>query len=140
LKAPSRQPASILTRAFRAGDVIFREGDDPRDEAFLVHAGRVEVRKKVGGEERLLWTYGKGELLGELGLFAGGAPRSATAVAIEPVTMLVIPAKSLTSLVRANPTLAVAIIKDLSAKLLATNQLLVAEGERRARPAGRLTS
>ena len=140
MKATSRKPGSIQTRAFRAGDVVFREGDDPRGEAFLVHAGRVEVRKKVGGEERLLWTYGKGELLGELGLFAGGAPRSATAVAIEPVTLLVIPAKSLTALVRGNPALAVAIIKDLSAKLLATNQLLVAEGERRGRPAARLTS
>jgi hypothetical protein len=51
----------------------------------------------------------------------------------------VIPAKNLTSLVRANPTLAVAIIKDLSAKLLATNQLLVAEGERR-QPAARVRS
>jgi CRP-like cAMP-binding protein len=84
LKAAGRKPPSIQTRALRAGDVVFREGDDPRGEAFLVHAGRVEVRKKVGGEERLLWTYGKGELLGELGLFAGGAPRSATAVRRSP--------------------------------------------------------
>lgn len=135
VKATSGKPGSVQTRAFRAGDVIFREGEDPRGEAFLVHTGRVEVRKKVGGEGRLLWTCGKGELLGELGLFAGGAPRSATAVAIEPTTVLVIPAKRLTSLVRANPTLAVAIIKDLSAKLLATDQLLVAEGERRGLPA-----
>jgi CRP-like cAMP-binding protein len=139
LKAASRKPARIQTRAFRAGDVIFREGDDPRAEAFLVHGGRVEVRKKVGDDERLLWTYGSGELLGELGLFAGGAPRSATAVAIEPVTLLVIPAKSLTSLVRTNPALAVAIIKDLSAKLLATNQLLVAEGAR-GKTSARVTS
>lgn len=140
LKATSRKPGSVQTRTFRAGDVVFREGEDPRDEAFLVHAGRIEVRKRVGGEERLLWTYGKGELLGELGLFAGGAPRSATAVAIEPAALLVIPAKRLTSLVRTNPTLAVAIIKDLSAKLLATDKLLVAEGERRGRPAAPLTS
>ena len=141
LKATSRRKlGSIQTRTFRAGEVVFREGEHPRDEAFLVHAGRVEVRKKVGGEERLLWTYGPGELLGELGLFAGGTPRSATAVAIEPATLLVIPAKRLTSLVRANPTLAVAIIKDLSAKLLATDRLLVAEGERRGLPAAPLTS
>jgi CRP/FNR family transcriptional regulator len=141
LKATSRRKlGSIQTRTFRVGDVVFREGEDPRDEAFLVHAGRIEVRKRVGGEERLLWTYGKGELLGELGLFAGGTPRSATAVAIEPATLLVIPAKRLTSLVRTNPTLAVAIIKDLSAKLLATDRLLVAEGERRGLPAAPLTS
>jgi len=50
----NRKPGSVQTRTFRAGEVIFREGDVPRDEAFLVHAGRVEVRKKVGDEERLL--------------------------------------------------------------------------------------
>jgi len=39
LKATSRRKlGSIQTRTFRVGDVVFREGDDPRDEAFLVHA------------------------------------------------------------------------------------------------------
>jgi len=57
---------------------------------------------------------------------------SATAVAAEPVTLVIIPARRLDHLVRTNPTLAVAIIRDLSAKLLATNRLLAAEGERRA--------
>ena len=136
----SRKPGSVQTRTFRAGEVIFREGDVPRDEAFLVHAGRVEVRKKVGDEERLLRTFVKGELLGELGLFTGGSPRSATAVAAEAVTLVVIPAKRLNHLVRTNPTLAVAIIRDLSTKLLATNRLLAAEGERREARPGRVTS
>ena len=45
---------------------------------------------------------------------------------------MIIPARRLDHLVRTNPTLAVAIIRDLSAKLLATNRLLAAEGERRA--------
>jgi CRP-like cAMP-binding protein len=139
LKPTSRKPASVLTRAFRAGEVIFREGDDPRDEAYLVHAGRVAVHKKVGDEQRLLRTYVKGELLGELGLF-GGSPRSATAVAAEPVTLMVIPGKRLHHLVRTNPTLAVAIIRDLAVKLLATNALLAAEGERRSAPTGPVTS
>lgn len=136
----SRNPESVQIRTFRAGEVIFREGDAPRDEAFLVHAGRVEVRKKVRDEERLLRIYGKGELLGELGLFTGGSPRSATAVAAEAVTLVVIPATQLDHLVRTNPSLAVAIIHDLSAKLLATNRLLVAEGERRGAEPGPVTS
>lgn len=136
----SRKPANVQIRTFRAGEVIFREGDAHRDEAFLVHVGRVEVRKKVGDEERLLRIYGKGELLGELGLFTGGSPRSATAVAAEAVTLVVIPATQLDHLVRTNPTLAVAIIHDLSAKLLATNRLLVAEGERWGAEPGSVTS
>jgi len=127
-----RKPASVQTRQFSAGQVIFHESDDPRDEAFLVHAGRIEVRKQVGAEDRLLHVLGKGELLGELGLFGGG-PRSATAVAVEPVTLVVIPARSLSKLVRSNPELAVAIIRDLSVKLRATNELLATE-VRRHRP------
>jgi len=61
-------------------------------------------------------------------------------VAAEAVTLVVIPAKRLDHLVRTNPTLAVAIIRDLSAKLLATNRLLAAEGERRAAQPGHVTS
>lgn len=140
MKATNLKPgSSVQTRVFRAGEVIFREGDNPRDEAYLVHAGRVDVSKTVADEQRLLRTYVKGELLGELGLF-GGAPRSATAVATEPVTLMVIPAKRLNHLVRTNPTLAVAIIRDLSAKLRATNELLAAEGRRRLTPPRRVTS
>ena len=131
-----RKPADVTIRTFRAGEVIFREGDPPRDEAYMVHLGRIEVRKRVGDEERVLRVMVKGELLGELGLF-GKSPRSATAVALEPVTLVVIPARKLDQLVRSNPALAVAIIRDLSLKLLATNELLVAEGRRsQARSAG----
>ena len=138
-KPGTPKPGSVQTRAFRAGEVIFREGDDPRDEAYLVHAGRVDVRKTVADEQRLLRTYVKGELLGELGLF-GGAPRSATAVAAEPVTLVVSPARRLHHLVRTNPTLAVAIIRELSIKLRATNELLAAEGRRRSTRPGPVTS
>jgi CRP-like cAMP-binding protein len=126
----ARKLGNVTTRSFGTGEVIFREGDDPRDEAFMIHAGRVEVRKRVGREQRLLRVLVRGELLGELGLF-GSSPRSATAVAAEAVTLVVIPARRLNHLVRTNPGLAVAIIRDLSIKLLATNQLLAAEGQRR---------
>jgi CRP-like cAMP-binding protein len=130
-----RKPSDDVTiKTFRAGEIIFREGDRPRDEAYMVHQGRVEVRTQVGDEERVLHVMVKGELLGELGLF-GKSPRSATAVALEPVTLVVIPARKLDQLVRTNPTLAVAIIRDLSLKLLATDKLLAEEGRRRARRA-----
>jgi CRP-like cAMP-binding protein len=129
-----RKPTDVTMKTFRAGEVIFREGDPPRDEAYMVHLGRVEVRKQVGSEQRVLHVMMKGELLGELGLF-GKSRRSATAVALEPVTLMVIPARKLDQLVRTNPALAVAIIRDLSLKLLATNELLAEEGRRRTRGA-----
>ena len=117
----SRQSGEVPSRTFKAGDVIFKEGDDAKSEAFLVHEGKVEVRKSLGGEEKLLRVLGKGELLGELALFRN-APRSATAIAAEPVTLLLIPANRLEAMVRTNPALAMAIIKDLSGRMLAAEE------------------
>jgi CRP/FNR family transcriptional regulator, cyclic AMP receptor protein len=114
----SRQIGDIPTRTFNPGDVIFREGDDAKGEAFLVHLGKVEIRKLGAGEDRLLRVLGKGELLGELALFRN-APRSATAVAAEPVTLMLLSANRLDHMVRTNPALAVALIKELSNRMLA---------------------
>jgi CRP/FNR family cyclic AMP-dependent transcriptional regulator len=119
----SRQIQEVPTRTFQPGDVIFREGDDAKGEAFMVHLGRVEIRKQIGGEERLLNTLAKGELLGHLALFRN-APRSATAIAAEAVTLMVIPANRLDHLVRANPALAVALIRDLAKGMLAAEDRL----------------
>jgi CRP-like cAMP-binding protein len=107
----SRQIGEVPIRVFGPGDVIFREGDDPKGEAFMVHIGRVEIRQQISGEDRLLRVLATGGLLGELGLF-GNAPRSATAVATTAVTLMVISANRLDHLVRSNPSLAVAIIRD----------------------------
>lgn len=119
----SRQIGEVPTRTFQPGDVIFREGDDAKGEAFMVHVGRVEIRKRIGGEDRLLNTLAKGELLGHLALFRN-APRSATAIAAEAVTLMVISANRLDHLVRANPALAVALIRDLARMLLAAEDRL----------------
>ena len=119
----SRQIGEVPTRTFQPGDVIFREGDDARGEAFMVHVGRVEIRKRIGGEDRLLNTLAKGELLGHLALFRN-APRSATAIAAEAVTLMVIPANRLDHLVRTNPALAMALIRDLARMLLAAEDRL----------------
>ena len=129
----SRQIGEIPTRTFNPGDVIFREGDDPKGEAFFVHVGRVEIRKVMGGEDRVLAVLKKGDPLGELALFRN-APRSATAVAVEPVTLMVIPANRLDHMVRTNPALAVALIRDLANRMLAAEDR-AREAEDRARQA-----
>ena len=125
----SRQIGEVPTRTFEPGAVIFREGDDAKGEAFMVHQGRVEIRKQIGGEDRLLRALTKGELLGHIALFRN-APRSATAIAADAVTLMVIPANRLDHLVRANPALALALIRELATMLLAAEDRL-REGEER---------
>jgi len=117
----SRQIGDTPTRIFNPGDVIFREGDDAKGEAFIVHSGKVEIRLRVAGEEQLVTVLGKGELLGGYALFRK-APRSATAIAAEPVTLMVLPANRLEHMVRSNPLLAMAIVRDLITRLLATEE------------------
>jgi len=129
----SRQSGEVPSRTFTAGDVIFKEGDDAKGEAFLVHEGKVEIRKQIGAEARLLGVMSKGQLLGELALFRN-APRSATAIAVEPVTLLLIPANRLEAMLRTNPALVMAIIKDLSGRMLAAEER-ARDAEKRAREA-----
>jgi CRP-like cAMP-binding protein len=108
-----RQIADLPNETFEAGDVIFREGDESKDEAYLVHKGVVEVRRRVDGEERVLNTLAKGDLLGEVALFREG-PHSVTAVAVEQVTLLPIPAHRLENMVLTNPKLAIELIRQLA--------------------------
>jgi CRP/FNR family transcriptional regulator len=129
----SRQIGDIPTRTFNPGDVIFKEGDDAKGEAFMLHIGKVEIKKLIAGEQRLLTTIGKAELLGGLALFRN-APRSATAIAAEAVTLMVIPANRLDHMVRSNPTLAVALIKDLANRMLRAEDV-ARDAEKRAQEA-----
>ena len=129
----SRQIGDIPTRTFSPGDVIFKEGDDAKGEAFMLHIGKVEIKKLIAGEQRLLTTIGKGELLGELALFRN-APRSATAIAAEAVTLMVIPANRLDHMVRSNPALAAALIKDLANRMLRAEDV-ARDAEKRAQEA-----
>ncbi len=128
----SRQIGDVPTRTFKPGDFIFREGD-AASEAFMVHEGKVEVRRRFGDEHRVLRVLGKGDLLGELALFRN-APRSADAVAVEPVTLMLIPANRLEHLVRSNPALALALIRQLATRMLEAEDR-AREAERRAREA-----
>ncbi len=78
-----------------------------------MHQGTVEVKSRVDGEERLLRILRHGDLLGEVALFREGA-HSATAVALELVMLLVIPADRLERIVRTRPELAIALIRQLA--------------------------
>jgi rhodanese-related sulfurtransferase len=111
----------IERRTFKRGDIIFKEGDDARDEAFVIHSGTVEIRRSFDGVEKVLNRIGEGEPLGEIGLFRKG-PRSATAAAAEDVELLVIKDERLEWLVRNRPQLAIELLKRLSNLVVATDQ------------------
>ena len=108
-------------RRFKAGDVIFREGDDPRGEAYVVHSGTVKIRRQFDGVEKTLSTLGEGELVGEMALFRD-APRSADAVAATDVELLVIKNERLDWLIRNRPQLTREVVRRLSNWVVQTDR------------------
>src|SRR5439155_19177938 len=111
----------IERRRFTPGAVIFDEGDDARGEAYVVHAGAVEIRKRFDGTERRLNTMGEGELLGEMALFRK-APRSASAVAASEVELLVVRSERLEWLIRNRPQLTLEVLKRLSDQIVSADR------------------
>jgi S1-C subfamily serine protease/rhodanese-related sulfurtransferase len=112
----------IERRHFKPGDYIFKEGDDPHDEAFVIHSGTVEIRRNLNGAERVVNRIGEGEPLGEMALFRGVARRSAAAVAADDVELLVVKEERLEWLVLNRPRLALELLKRLSNLVVATDQ------------------
>jgi CRP/FNR family cyclic AMP-dependent transcriptional regulator len=92
--------ARMAHRRYRKGEVIFHEGD-PGDALHLVLSGRVKIsRVSLAGDETIVTSIGPGESFGELVLL-DGAPRSATATALEPTVTLVLGRPAFVSLVDA---------------------------------------
>ncbi|MEO8801552.1 MAG: Crp/Fnr family transcriptional regulator [Polyangiaceae bacterium] len=109
-------------REFRAGDVLFREGEEGR-EMFVIQGGRVQLFKRVGESERPIAVLGRGEFLGEMAIL-NNKPRSATALVLEDATVLVIDRRTLEAMVTANAEIALRLIKKLAARLDAADTLV----------------
>ena len=108
-------------RKFKSGEIIVREGDDPRGEAFVVHAGSVQIRRTFDGVEKILNTLGEGELFGELALFRS-APRSADAAAATEVELLVLKTERLDWLIRNRPQLTAEVVRRLANWVVQTDR------------------
>ena len=106
---------------FKAGEAIFLEGDNPHGEAYVIHSGRVEIRRRFDGVERVLAALGDGELLGDIALFRTSAARSAAAVAQSDVELLVIKAERLDWLIHNRPQLTKELLRRLSEMVVATD-------------------
>ena len=110
--------SGVATRAYKAGDTIFHEGDSA-SELFVIASGKVEIRHG----NRLLDTLDGNNIFGEMALI-DGAPRSATAVAATDVTVVPVAEKQFLFLVGQTPFFALMVMRALARRLRATNDAI----------------
>jgi CRP-like cAMP-binding protein len=107
---------SMRIRRFRRGEVVFHEGD-PGDALFVVASGSIKIGlPSDAGDEAILATVRPGDFFGELALL-DGAPRSATATALERTETLVLPRDRFRELVNGHPQLRDALLAALAGEL-----------------------
>ena len=104
-----------MPETFKAGQIIFNEGDESGDVLRILE-GKVEIVRSVGRHQILLGTVGAGEFLGEMGAIQG-RPRSATAQAASKVRAEVMPRNTFLSHVTRDPDVAQELIMRLSTRL-----------------------
>jgi CRP-like cAMP-binding protein len=107
---------TLRTRRFRRGEVLFHEGD-PGDALFVVASGAVKVVvPSEDGDEAILATLRRGDFLGELALL-DGAPRSASAIALEQTEVMALPREQFRALVASEPAIRDALFAALAGEL-----------------------
>jgi CRP/FNR family transcriptional regulator, cyclic AMP receptor protein len=113
LRVVARQ---LRRRRFRRGEVIFHQGD-PGDSLHVVMSGAVKiVLPSAEGEEAIIATLRPGDFFGELALL-DGAPRSATAVALEPSENMALPRSTFREILDHDPGLRDALLAGLAHEL-----------------------
>ena len=125
--------AAISTeRYFTVGDIIIEE-NSKAEGFFIIYKGKIEILKKFeDGEEVVLGVYSDGEFFGEMAILDEG-PRSATARAMEPTTVMQISYKDFEKILGVAPQIAYEIMKELSIRLRQTGALLVWQLKRKNR-------
>ncbi len=99
--------------SYKAGQTIVGEGAKGVG-FYLVLDGKVEVRKG----QRQLASLGKGEFFGEMAVI-DEQPRSADVIAVEPTRCWALSSWTFNGLLKSNPDIALAMLKELVKRLRA---------------------
>jgi CRP-like cAMP-binding protein len=110
--------AGVPARDFKAGDVIFRQGD-PAQELFIIQSGEVEIR--LGN--RVLETLPQYSIFGEMALI-DNAPRSATAIAASDAKLVPVSEKQFLFLISNTHYFALNVMRIMARRLRAANTAL----------------
>jgi CRP-like cAMP-binding protein len=119
-------------KTYAKGEAIIEERTSA-ERFFIIYRGKIEITKQFeDGEQFVLAVHSDGDFFGEMALLDEG-PRSATARAVEPTTVLEITRSNFETLLYKAPVIAYHIIRELSSRLRETGALLISLLHRRNR-------
>ena len=121
-----------VERSYDQGAVIIEE-NTAAERFCIICEGKIEISKRFeDGEQFVLGVHSDGEFFGEMAILDEG-PRSATARALEPTTVMEISRQDFETLLYKSPMLAFSIMKALSSRLRETGALLISHLQRKNR-------
>lgn len=108
--------AQGTSRRYKRGGPLFLEGEIA-DRVFLVESGWVTLRTTgPEGDEMILGLRGPGEVVGEMSAL-DGAPRSATAIAVDDLETTVVSASAMASLIDRDAAVAGDLLRVMARRL-----------------------
>lgn len=107
-------------RAYAKGETIFDEGA-PADRIHFVIEGRVKIVKATGARDIILELLGAGEPVGAVAAFER-RPFPASAVTMEPTTILSLPEREFFQLLEARPEMTRHLLSGLTMRLMMLNK------------------
>ena len=120
----SADKGRTFKKVFLRGQVIFRQGDIG-EEMYIIETGRIRVSVQIEKKQSIeLDIFGPKEFFGEMALF-GVHKRSASAVALEDTSVLVINIKTMNDQLNKLPSWFVTMFKTLVERLRITNMKLL---------------
>ncbi len=108
----ARVAALATLKEYKRGDSLWREGD-PAESLTVIVRGRVKVVRQSGPGDVILEIFAEGEPVGAIAVY-NYMPYPASAVCLEPVTLMVLPRRDYFELLDRNPEFARAIIRELT--------------------------
>ena len=112
----------MIVREFSPDEVIVHEEDTESQTLFIIGTGSVHVAViSSEGKQTILATLKQGEFFGEMALL-DGEPRSASVVAAEPCTLLMLYRKSFMDLLMKYPKISIQMLTEMSKRLRKSNR------------------
>jgi CRP/FNR family transcriptional regulator len=111
-----RLAKQCTTRSLNPGEALFEEGQPCRG-LLIVAEGLVEIRQvSFRGREQVFHSEGAGATLGEGPLFDGGG-YIASAIAVAPTRVMILPRADVLDLCRRHPEVALAMLKTMAGRV-----------------------